>query len=228
MTAPLRLVIFDVDGTLVDSQTHILGAMRNAFDQAQHPVPTAAEILGIVGLSLPEAMFKLAPHLDLATRELLVEGYKQTYMSTRDHAGEQTTSPLYPGVRDVLDHLAGRPDVVLGVATGKSRRGLDRLMETHDLAHFFVTQQVADDHPSKPHPSMVQAALAAAGVGAEHAVMIGDTSYDMEMGTAAGVPTIGVTWGYHAPDVLNGAGAGQLIHAAHDLPAALLALWGKI
>lgn len=228
MTAPLRLVIFDVDGTLVDSQIHILGAMRNAFDSVGLPAPADRAILGIVGLSLPEAMFRLAPELEPALRERMVEGYKQTYMSTRENAGEAKTSPLYPGILDLLDHLAGRPDVLLGVATGKSRRGLDRLLETHDLRRLFVTQQVADDHPSKPHPSMVHAALSETGVAAADAVMIGDTSYDMEMGNAALVPTIGVTWGYHAPALLQSAGARHLVDRAAEVPGALSRIWGAV
>ena len=124
----------------------------------------------------------------------------------------------------VLDHFAGREDVLLGVATGKSRRGLDGLIEAHGLEAMFVTRQVADFHPSKPHPSMIHAALAETGVDATHAVMIGDTSYDMEMARNAGVTGIGVGWGYHAPAELSKATPHVLDDFA-GLPGVLEQIW---
>ncbi|MEM9437422.1 MAG: HAD-IA family hydrolase [Pseudomonadota bacterium] len=186
----MRLVLFDVDGTLVDSQAHIVASMEAAFAGEGLPPPTREETLSIVGLSLPQAMATLAPEGPV---HALVEGYKRAYVDLRESHGE--ASPLYPGIRALLDELHSEPETLLGVATGKSRRGLDLLFEIHDLAGYFVTRQDADGHPSKPHPSMAFAALAEAGL--ETGVMIGDTTFDMEMGRAAGMATVAVTWGYH-------------------------------
>ena len=114
----------------------------------------------------------------------------------------------------------------MGVATGKARRGLDHATEAHDLEPFFVTRQTADHHPSKPHPSMLHAALAETGAEAAHAVMIGDTSYDIEMGRAAGFRTIGVDWGYHDTSALERAGADIVVQDFKGLDMALNDFWG--
>ncbi|WP_299423910.1 HAD-IA family hydrolase [uncultured Shimia sp.] len=201
----LKLVIFDVDGTLVDSQGLIVEAMNLAFDGEGLAAPSRADTLSIVGLSLDVAMFKLMPEADAELRARLVEGYKQGYMQRRAETGVAQSSPFFTGARDVLQRLHGHDDVLLGVATGKSRRGLDKLIEGHGLDGLFVTTQVADDHPSKPHPSMITTALAETGVEARDAVMIGDTSYDMEMAASAGVAGIGVGWGYHETSALSAA-----------------------
>lgn len=221
MTEDLRLVVFDVDGTLVDSQNHIHAAMSHAFAAIGLPLPPRDRILAIVGLSLPEAMARLVPEHGPDTRAGLVEAYKQSFGTLR--AGP--LSPLFAGAAETLAALGGRSDVLLGVATGKSRRGLTHILDAHGLSGHFVTAQVADDHPSKPHPAMLHATLADTGARAERAVMIGDTSYDIEMGRAAGFHTIGVTWGYHRPEVLEAAGAGQVIADFAALLPALERIW---
>ncbi|MDU8928608.1 HAD-IA family hydrolase [Alisedimentitalea sp. MJ-SS2] len=190
----LGLAIFDVDGTLADSQAEIVLAMTAAFTSENLAVPDRAAILSIVGLSLDHAMPVLAPKATGATRARLVAGYKQAYF---DHRAANGASPLYDGALAVLERLSEDPFLLMGVATGKSKRGLDALIDAHDLHRFFVTRQVADFHPSKPHPGMIRAALAQAGVEAQNAVMIGDTSYDIDMARAAGTRAIGVGWGYH-------------------------------
>lgn len=197
----LRLVIFDVDGTLVDSQGDILGAMGAAYASEGLERPSREDILSIVGLSLPQAFAVLAPALAPEQRTRLVEGYKEAYAGLRLTGGPEA-SPLYPGIHALLNQLSARDDVLLGIATGKSRRGLTALLESHGLTQMFVTRQCADGNPSKPHPAMLYTAIEEAGVEVEQAMMIGDTSYDMEMARAAGIARIGVTWGYHPPEAL--------------------------
>lgn len=218
----LKLVLFDVDGTLVDSQSHIVESMAQAFVSVGLPAPTRSETLGIVGLSLPQAMAVLAPEGPV---EHLVDAYKAAYQSLRGSHGEAAASPLYDGIRGALDAIYEMDDTLLGLATGKSRRGLDHLVETHDLAWYFVTRQDADGHPSKPHPSMAMTAMAESG--AEQGVMIGDTTYDLEMGRAAGLKTIGVTWGYH-PSAMLGPLADVVVGAPQELPAAVAAIWDDV
>lgn len=223
MTAPLRLVLFDVDGTLVDSQASIVSAMTASFQALSLPVPDRAAILSIVGLSLPIAIARLAPDQSQATQRRLVEGYKEAYHAHRLEMGA-ASSPLYPGAREVIGSLQAVPEILLGVATGKSQRGLDALLEAHGLDSVFVTRQVADHHPSKPHPSMIETALFETGVSAGDAVMIGDTSFDMEMARAAGVAGIGVGWGYHDRSQL--AAASAVIDRFEQLPGVLTEVWG--
>lgn len=203
MTA-LRLIVFDVDGTLVDSQGHIALGMNAAFAALDRPAPSHQEVLSIVGLSLPQAFQVLAPWADAKQVEALVEAYKDTYVQLRAQAGK-ASSPLFPGARAALERLKADDHLLLGVATGKSRRGLDILLETHGLAGFFDTEQVSDHFPSKPHPAMLEAALAEMGVSADRAVMVGDTEFDMEMAQSAKVAGIGVSWGYHPVDRLGAA-----------------------
>lgn len=223
MTAPRpRLVIFDVDGTLVDSQDHIHAAMTAAFDVEGLLAPPRAEVLSIVGLSLPEAVAQLVPELADDRRDRIVAAYKASFAPLRGEA----RAPLYPGARAALLALQARGDVVLGIATGKSRRGLNHLLAAHDLAGLFVTMQVADDHPSKPHPSMVKVALEEAGVAAADAVMVGDTTFDMAMARAAGVEALGVGWGYHPTADLTRAGACEVVSAYDALLPALDRIWG--
>lgn len=217
----LRLVVFDVDGTLVDSQDHIHGAMEHAFAQTGHSLPSRAEILSIVGLSLPEAMARLVPHLPVSARADLVEAYKGSFGRMR----ADRLSPLFDGMADLVRRLSAEPETFLGVATGKSRRGLTHVLAAHGLQDHFITTQVADDHPSKPHPSMLLAALAETGVAARDAVMIGDTTYDIQMGRAAGFSTIGVSWGYHRAGALAKAGAGRVVDTASALTQAIDEIW---
>lgn len=217
----LALAVFDVDGTLVDSQADIMASMEAAFAAIAEPPPPREAVLGIVGLSLPQAMAALLPGADPATVMRLTETYKDRYAALRAQGGAEA-SPLYPGIGDLLKRLSARDDLLLGIATGKSRRGLDALLDSLDLRRHFVTTQVADSHPSKPHPSMLTTALREAGVDEADAVMIGDTRFDLDMAQAAGVPFIGVGWGYHRRDRL--AGAARLVDDAAALETAILDL----
>lgn len=202
----LRLVVFDVDGTLVDSQNHIVSGMEAAFSQVGLTMPTRQQVLSIVGLSLPQAFAALAPEASQNQNRQLVEAYKASYVRLRS-ADAAASSPLYPGARDALERLRGDDHLLLGVATGKSRRGLDILLDAHGLTGFFDNEQVADHHPSKPHPSMLLASTSQLGVDITKSIMVGDTEYDMQMAGAAGVQALGVSWGYHPVERLGAAQA---------------------
>lgn len=217
----LKLAVFDVDGTLVDSQGDILASMQAAFASVDVALPPKAQVLSIVGLSLPQAMAQLVPEVGETIRDQMVEAYKDSYADLRRKGGH---SPLYDGISDLLGRLAKHDNLLLGIATGKSRRGLTALLEGLDLPAQFITTQVADDHPSKPHPSMLQATLRESGAEAAHAVMIGDTSFDMDMAHAAGFKAIGVGWGYHNDKAL--AHADALVHDAGALEQAIEQLLG--
>ena len=211
----LSIAIFDVDGTLIDSQHHIHGAMSAAFSALDLAPPTLAATRGIVGLSLPIAIAELAP--EGAPVAEIVEAYKGQFAAMRSHKA----APMYAGALDCLDHLAGRDELLLGVATGKSRRGLDLMIELHGLQGRFQTLQTADGNPSKPHPDMLLKALAETGTDPARAVMIGDTSFDMAMGRAAGMQSWGVAWGYHAVEALHAAGASRIFQDFASLTQAL-------
>jgi len=220
----LKLAVFDVDGTLCDSQGHILSAMAAAFGAEGLMVPPRETVLSIVGLSLPVAVARLVPDLDRGVQDRLVAAYKSAYTAARI----AELAPLYDGIRALIDGLAGRGDVILGIATGKSRRGLDHLLAGHGIAGHFLTRQVADDHPSKPHPAMLLAAMAEAGAAPEATVMIGDTTYDMEMGRAAGARTLAVTWGYHGAGALAATGPDRTATRVAGIAPLLDDLWGAI
>jgi len=213
-----RLAIFDCDGTLVDSQANIVGAMQATLAEAGLPPLPRAEILSIVGLSVYEAVVALLPDADEATHIRLAAGYKSAFHALR--ARGEVHEPLYDGIVDVIESLAA-DGWQLAVATGKSDRGLALCLAHHGLTDRFVSLQTADRHPSKPHPSMLHQAMVDAGATPETTVMIGDTAYDIDMGAAAGVATIGVTWGYHAPEILIRHGATHIATHPDQLPALL-------
>jgi phosphoglycolate phosphatase len=210
----LRLAIFDCDGTLVDSQADIIHAMEASFAAHGLPAPPQAEIRRIVGLSLHEALRMLHPDLEEATRASLVSGYKDAFRARR--AAGAVDEPLYDGIAGLIADLDAA-GWLLGVATGKSDRGLAHCLERHGLTRHFVTLQTADRHPSKPDPSMIEACLDATRAQPQHTVMIGDTTYDMAMAVNAGVRAIGVDWGYHPPADLLAAGASAVATSMADL-----------
>jgi phosphoglycolate phosphatase len=200
----LRLAIFDCDGTLVDGQAGVIAAMEQAFGAVGLPAPDRHQVRRIVGLSLPQAIRLLAPQASEAQRSAADTAYRDAFRAARE-AGH-LVEPLYDGIAELITSLAGE-GWLLGVATGKSQRGLEHCLATHGLSAHFSTLQTADHHPSKPNPAMIEAALAETGVERGNAVMIGDTEYDVAMAVNAGVRALGVEWGYHTAQELRSAGA---------------------
>jgi phosphoglycolate phosphatase len=211
-----RLAIFDCDGTLVDSQANICLAMEQCFARAGLTVPARERTRRVVGLSLVEAMQAMVPDAEPNLHAALAEDYKTAFQGLR--ARGLVEEPLYDDVPELLGALEA-DGWLLGVATGKSDRGLRHSLERHGLLRRFVTLQTADRHPSKPHPSMIASALAEAGADAEVSMMIGDTSYDMAMAKAAGVRAVGVAWGYHSAEELAAAGADHVARRPADIAA---------
>ncbi len=209
------LIIFDVDGTLVDSQNLIYAAQCATFEAHGLPLPSREKVLSLVGLSLTPTFEALVgkdgpvAELDATYRKL----FNQVLSDPAHH------EPLFPAVTETLKSLAARPDVTLGVATGKSVRGIMRVMEQHGWTDLFSTIQTADTHPSKPHPSMLEAAVSETGIDKSRSFFVGDTSYDMSMAVSAGITGIGVDWGYHPVASLREAGASRIISAMEDLLA---------
>lgn len=209
------LVIFDCDGTLVDSQNAIVGAMSAAFQAHGLEPPLRSAILSIVGLSLIEAVTFLTPGATPAAIAALAQSYRDAFTEIRTRGDE--LEPMFPGAREIVAELAARKDVALGIATGKSDRGVKRLLKREGWKGLFHTIQTSDRHPSKPHPSMIDAALAETGVARSATAMVGDTTFDIEMAKAAGVAGIGVSWGYHPVPRLEAAGATLVLGAFSEL-----------
>lgn len=219
----MKLVIFDCDGTLVDSQHLIVACMDEAFASLGRSAPSREATLSIVGLSLHEAFATLTSPDD---RDIpaLIEAYKSAFHAQR--LKPDNAEPLYEGAREVVEWLAGE-EVALGIATGKSQRGVRIVMTHHGLLERFSTIQTADDAPSKPHPGMILQAMAEVGAMPDDTVMIGDTTYDIDMAHAAGVAAIGVSWGYHAPQALLRSRPHALVGAYAEVPLVLKGLWDR-
>lgn len=210
----VKLAVFDCDGTLVDGQASICTAMERAFASLDLPPPDHGDVRRIVGLNLLPAVRLLLPDYDETMHTAAIAAYKSAFRAARE-AGE-LSEPLFPGIVALLDRLRAA-GWLLGVATGKSDRGLDHCLAMHGLSGYFSTLQTADRHPSKPNPAMLEAALAEVMARPEQAVMIGDTSFDMAMAHTAGVRGLGVAWGYHEADELLDAGAEAVAQTPKDL-----------
>ncbi|MBV9078536.1 MAG: HAD-IA family hydrolase [Methylobacteriaceae bacterium] len=212
----MRLVVLDVDGTLVDSQALIVAAQREAFARCGLPAPTRERSLSIVGLSLREAFTALVgPDGPV---EALAEAYREAFGRLR--ADQSLEEPLFPGAAALVARLSRRPDVLLGIATGKSRRGVAHLLAREGWEPLFATIQTADDAPSKPDPTMLRQAMRETGCAPGETAMVGDTSFDMAMARGAGIRAIGVAWGYHPRAALLEAGADLVIDRFEALDVA--------
>jgi len=217
----LRLAVFDCDGTLVDSQASIIASMTAAFDAHAHPPPEAEDVRRVVGLPLRVAMGQLLPDSGPDDHKHLENSYIEAFHSLRQQG--EVADPLYPGALEALSALEAK-GWILGIATGKGHRGLMATLETHGLMGRFATLQTADSALGKPNPDMLLNAMKETGAEPGDTVMIGDTTFDMEMAVAAGTMAIGVSWGYHPEDQLHSAGAQAVIDDFQSLSERLLFL----
>ena len=211
----LRLAVFDCDGTLVDSQHVIVASMHAAFASEALALPDAESVRRLVGLPLAEIVARLAGGEDAARHARLVAAYRENFFALRQRADH--VEPVFEGCLAALDAIESA-GWLLGIATGKTRRGLDAVLASHGLGKRFVTLQTGDLGPGKPHPAMLERALAETGAAAADCVMIGDTTFDMEMARSAGVAGFAVAWGYHSVAELMAAGATALVERYDQLP----------
>ncbi len=205
--ASRTLLLFDLDGTLLDSAEMILESQRLAFTAIGLPVPSRERGLSIVGLSLREAFVELVG--EDGPVEDLAEAYRQSFHGLRTQGGE--LEQLFPGVKPLIASLAGSDPHCLGIATGKSQRGVRAVLDSYGWHDVFRVIQTSDDAPSKPHPGMIENACRATGIAQQRTVMIGDSSFDMRMAKAAGAYAIGVAWGFQSVDLLREAGADEIV-----------------
>jgi len=212
----MKLVLFDCDGTLVDSAGFIHDCMRLSFVDYGYPEPSMAETKSIIGLTLDKAIAHLLGREVDVEITAMTARYKQHFSALR--AAADFHEPAYDGILDLIGDLKARDDIILGVVTGKSRRGLGAVLSSHGFEQTFFTLRTADDCPSKPHPAMVLECCGEAGIEPADTIVVGDAVFDMQMAKSAGATGIGVSWGYSSPTALRAAGAQAII----DAPAGLL------
>jgi len=216
--SPYRLLVFDWDGTLADSEARIIGAAQRAINTLGLPARSNDQVRGIIGLAMNEAFQSLYPEIPGAQQDRFIACYREYYL-------RNTGVPiaLFPGAEATLRRLAGQR-YQLAVATGKGRRGLDRDIASHNLGALFNTTRCADDAPSKPHPHMLVDIMEELNVPREETLMIGDTSFDLEMAHNAGVACIGVSTGVHDPQRLLECDPLTLLDSVAGLPSWLSGL----
>lgn len=191
MKKRFELIIFDWDGTLIDSEARIVNCMRAAIQDLQLPSRSQAQLRNIIGLGLQEALASLYPGRDVSDYQALVERYRHHFLVEDD-----TPSALFPGVDELLNTLRERGHF-LAIATGKGRVGLDKALSETGLEDAFDFTRCADETRSKPHPQMLEEIMERLGVEKEVTLMVGDTEYDMQMANNAGTAGLAVSYGVH-------------------------------
>ena len=213
----MSLIIFDLDGTLIDSVALIVETVTAAFEAINEPPPTETAIRSVSGITARDAMAILAPAAGPERIDEITASYRSHYLERAGVARE----PLFAGALQALDRLQDRPDTIVAVATGKGYRGAITLLENHGLIERFHSIQTPDHNRGKPDPQMIETAMERAGASPVETVMIGDTVHDMRMAKAAGVHALGVAWGYHTIFDLEAAGADAIVENFDGLVSAI-------
>lgn len=217
-TSDLALVLLDLDGTLVDSRGLIVHCMGVAAQQAGVSVPSEKAIGRIIGLSLERAIEVLFAGSPPEHQVAVLEAYRKEALRVRADPNDPET--LFAGTREMVSELR-EAGYLLGIATGKARRGVTHFCDRYDMKGWFETIQTPDTNPSKPHPGMIESALVETGVNRQRVVMVGDTSFDLEMARNAGVFGVGVAWGNHPVSDLEEAGAHHIVGHMQGLSRAI-------
>lgn len=209
------LVVFDWDGTIMDSAGEIVGAMQRAIADLGLPERPPEAMRELIGLGIDDVLERLFPELETDRVKALLTAYRRRYSAADMVPGG--AAPLFPGVEETLLHLRST-GCTLAVATGKSRRGLERGFAETGLGHFFRVSRCADESTPKPAPDMLEEILLRTATEPERALMVGDTEFDIAMAAAAGVPAVGVACGVHDPGRLYAAGANTVLENVAALP----------
>ena len=212
----MQLVLFDCDGTLVDSAGLIHEVMSRTFRDFALPLPQLSDTKGVIGLTLDIAIARMRglAHVDDQCLAMTAH-YKSLFAGVRAEPGFE--EPLFPGIAALIATLSSRDDLILGAVTGKSRRGLQAICASHGFDKTFFISRTADDCPSKPHPAMVTECCDEAGIDPAKTIVVGDAIYDMQMAKNAGARAIGVAWGYASVPELMASGADHVAHAPGDI-----------
>ena len=211
----IRLVVFDWDGTLMDSEARIVTAMQQAFVEHGAPAPSRAAVRNIIGLDLSEAVARLSPGLESRVGAAIVHSYRGRYAGL--HA---IPSPLFAGAESTLETLAAS-GCMLAVATGKSRRGLDRALQEACVGRYFAITRCGEESAPKPDPAMLRDILLELDVEPRQALMVGDTEFDLAMAAAARTHAAAVTYGAHSRASLLAHQPAIVIDALAELPGAI-------
>lgn len=204
-----RLIVFDWDGTLVDSHSAIAECMQEASRELGLEIPERERATHVIGLGLHDALRIVAPDLPAQRYPEFIDAYRRNFL-----AREDTMRP-FPGMTELLDTLLR--DSVLAIATGKSRRGLDRALKATGLAGRFQASRCADETQPKPHPAMLLELMAELNFSRQEALMVGDTSHDVRMAAAAGVDAVAVSYGAHPRDGLLACGPLGCVASVEEL-----------
>jgi phosphoglycolate phosphatase len=210
----LRMVVFDCDGTIVDSQRAIVEIMQATFESYNLRLPEREKILLGVGLELSVGIERLLPELHGLDISKLCTTYRK--LAIKNRKNDKLGDPLYPDAESVIRRLHA-DEWLLGIATGKSRLGLDYVLNSYNLSHLFMTKQTSDSAAGKPNPEMLENAMRDTGVSPSNVFMVGDTTYDICMAVNARTRAIGVSWGYHKTEELLDAGAEIVLDNYQDL-----------
>ena len=211
----MYMVVFDCDGTLVDSQHAIIAATAFALGQEGLAMPPRQKVLGAVGLPVEIALKRHAPSADAEMLARIVDNYRaeSVRLANQDDRGQI----MFPGMEELVHWLGHEDNVFMGIVTMKSRRGLNRVVDAYGIRPFFQSLKSADDGPGKPAPDLLLDAMAELGTNATQTVMVGDTSFDMMMARAAGCYAVGVAWGYQSVEELEESGAHEIVNTPDEL-----------